>query len=170
MTEQEDVLDIEPEETAAGVVSRSKLDEIKARRDERGDTLTTGIPSWGGELKARYRVVDRKEIDKMVRRIRTHANGAPGSGAEADTDFLINACVEVVAAPIDGDYEEDEGDHVSDGYTKGLAEALGGPAGSETARGLVAYLFKGNTIAISAHALKVARWMQDTSKVVEDPT
>lgn len=170
MEEENEVLDIEPGATAAEVASRSKLDEIKARRDARGDKLTIGIPSWGDELRARYRVVDRKEIDRMVRRIRTRANGAAESGPEADIDFLINACTEVVAAPVDGDYDEDEGEHVSNGYNKQLADSLANPQGTDTARGLVAYLFKGNTISISAHAAKVARWMQDTSRSVEDPT
>jgi hypothetical protein len=159
-------LDIEPGTDAAEVAadSRSLLDRIKSRRDEREDVLTIDIPSWDGDLQAKYRVVDRAEIEKMVRRIRIRSTGNGNTGSQADTDFLINACVGVIAVDDETNVERP----LTSGYTMELAEMLGRPE-ITTPRELVAYLFKGNTIALGAHAIKVARWMQDTTKPVEDP-
>lgn len=160
-------LHIEPGTEAAEIAADSKslLDRIKAARDEREDVLTIDIPSWDGDLQAKYRVVHRQEIEKMVRRIRSRASGNGDSGSAADVDFLINACVGIQAY----DSETDVTRPLTSGYTSELASMLGNPDGTETPKQLVAYLFKGNTIAIGAHAIKVARWMQDTTKPIEDP-
>ena len=162
-------LDIEPglhaAEEAAG--SRSMLDRIKARREKRGDISDPiDIPSWGGELRACYQVIAKEELEAMVRRIRARQTGQGKAGdVTADLDFLIKSCCEVQAQ----DAETGEEASLTNGYTMQLAELLGEPDGTDTARGLVLYLFKGNGIAVSAHAMKVARWMQDTSKSIEDP-
>ena len=164
MDEERDTL--EPGVTAVEMTAdkKSLLDQIKANRDERGeDYLTLDIPTWEGDLRARYRVVDRAEVDKMIRRIRTRANGAPQSGSEADIDFLINACVEVIAYDRENDMEV----HVSNGYDAELARTL--EQDPDNIRALVGYMFKFNGIALAAHGQKIARWMQDTSKPVEDP-
>lgn len=163
IAEDEDRLDVEPgvtgPEEAAG--SRSLLDRIKARRDESDDVLELDIPSWGGELKARYRVVAKAELEKMVRKIRARQSGnGSNDGTEVDLDFLISACIGVIAE----DAESMEREEVASGYNAGLADILGHPDGTGTARGLVLYLFKHNGIALAAHSMKVARWMQDTSK------
>lgn len=171
MTEHEEGagLDVEPGAVAADqAAGKSILDTISARRDERlrDEVLTLDIPSWDGELRAKYRVVDRVELEAMIRKLRKRSRASEGNGANqaeaADADFLIKACVGVVA--VDGD--TDQTVQVSDGFNVPLAEMLGLP--TERARELVVYLFKGNGIAMAAHAMKVARWMQDTSKPVED--
>lgn len=167
MTEDGAGLDIEPGADAADAAAgKSILDKISARRDERlrEEVLTLDIPSWDGELRAKYRVVDRVELEAMIRKIRQRSR-QPGSGdqaSDADADFLVKACVGVVAY----DSDTDDTARVSDGYDKTLAEMLGLP--TERARELVVYLFKGNGIALAAHAMKVAKWMQDTSKPVDD--
>lgn len=162
----ENDLDVEPGTDAAEVAADSKslLDRIKAARDERPDELEVDIPSWDGDLQAKYRVVHRTEVEKMVRRIRSRTHGNGESGSSADVDFLINACIGVQAY----DAETDITRPLTGGYTMELAEMLG-KSDITTPRELVAYLFKGNTIAIGAHAIKVARWMQDTTKPIEDP-
>lgn len=162
----ENDLDIEPGTDAAEIAADSKslLDRIKAARDERPDELEIDIPSWDGDLQAKYRVVHRAEVEKMVRRIRSRTHGNGQTGSTADVDFLINACIGVQAYDADTDTTQ----HLTNGYTMELAEMLG-KTEITNPRQLVAYLFKGNTIAIGAHAIKVARWMQDTTKSVEDP-
>lgn len=164
-----DQLGVEPGTTAVeeAADSRSLLDRLKARRDERDDVLTLDVPSWNGELKAKYQLVTRSDLEQMARKVRARAtgNGDQNAGLRADIDFLIKSCVGIVAE----DGETGETMDVSTGYNAGLADALGNPEGTDELNGLVLYLFKHNGIAVSAHALKVARWMQDTSKSVEDP-
>lgn len=146
---------------------RSLISRIQARRDDREDILTIEIPSWGGDLKAKYRVVERVEIEKMMRRARSNAGSGDGknSAIQADCDFLIGACVGVIAVDPETGNEID----LSDGYSLDLAEKLGNPPNTDTARGLVLHLVKNNSIALASHGQRVARWMQDTSKPVEDP-
>jgi hypothetical protein len=186
MSEQDTIL--EPGETGieTGSGSTSLLDRIKQRRDARDDFLVIGIPSWNDELRARYQVLDRDEIDRMVRRIRARVAGAQNgsrtaTGSNADIDFLIKACVGVIAH----DNETEEEAEIAVGFDMNLARLLGEEQqdGSvlmqlddkgttmlvHNEKELVSYLIKGNTIALATHSQKVARWMQDTSRPVEDP-
>lgn len=168
ITEEGSGLDIEPGVSAAEEAGevQSVLDRVRARRNEGDDVLTIDIPSWDGGLRAKYRVLDKDDIDKMVRRIRARQSGqGKQSGLDADLDFLIKACIGIEAY----DVENDETETLTNGYTKSLIHLLGKDDEMNHERQLVAYLFKGNTIAIAAHGMKVARWMQDTSKPVEDP-
>lgn len=175
MTMLDDELNLDDKsaaEIAAG--SESILDKVKKRRTEVDEQPWFDIPSWAGGLKAQYRVLDRDDIEKMVRRIRARQTGqGKQSGMDADLDFLIKACVGVKAYDIEDDIDE----VLTPGYTMQLAHLLdpkdeetGEPIQITNERQLVAYLFKGNTIALAAHGQKVARWMQDTSKPVEDPS
>jgi hypothetical protein len=170
-------LEIEPGVGAAEIAggSRSLLKEIADRRESREDFLTMDIPSWGGELQARYQVLERDDIEKMVRRIRSRAsntNGQQPTGVDADADFLVKACIGIDAVDTDSDYRE----QVATGYTVEFAKLLdpkdkytGEPLPLPTPRHVVNYLCGFNSIALGAHAARVARWMQDTSKSVEDP-
>lgn len=172
-------LEMNPDVSAAeqAIDSKSILQKIQDRRNEREDILTTDIPTWDGELRAKYQVVDRADIEKMIRKARISSaqrNGA--SATEGDTDFLIKACVGVIGY----DSETDTEFGITDGYTMELAGMLdpkyprghpmeGQPVPITHPRELVAYLFKWNGVAIALHGQKIARWMQDTSKPVEDP-
>jgi len=190
MTDQGGII-LEPGETGieAGSDTTPLLERIKKRRNERDDYLTTGIPSWNDELRARYQVLDRSEIDRMIRRIRARSAGATNGqsgqrsnvGSDADIDFLIKACVGVIAH----DNETEEEEQIADGFTMELAYMLGEKQADgvvimtlddkgttmpvSNPKELVSYLIKGNTIALAAHSQKVARWMQDTSRPLEDP-
>lgn len=188
MSEIEDTLD---PGTAAeqSIDAVSVLDKIKKRRDERDDETVVSIPSWGDELKAKYRVIDRAEVDLMIRniRIRTARQGKNGNadttGSEADADFLIKSCIGVIA------YDLETGTEVTvgSGFNMAFASMLGDPdpesqstilirdgdeivARVSRPAELVAYLLKGNSIALASHAQSIARWMRDTSKPIEDPT
>lgn len=170
---------LEPGQAAPEIAadSQSILDKITKRRDQRDDTEVFDIPSWGGELKARYKVVDRADLEKMIDRIRRRrgSNGS-SSGVEADADFLIKACIGVVAHDLDTDDEQE----IASGYTMDLASILkpvypkghpmeGKPVTLHNERELVIYLLKWNGVALATHGAAVARWMQDTSKPVGDP-
>jgi hypothetical protein len=176
--EDDDQITLQPGQLAPEIAAdaQSIIDRIKQRRDAREDELTIDIPSWGGDLQARYQVLDRNEIDKMVKRIRARQSGNGSSGTDADADFLIKACVGVTAVDQENDIEEP----LTPGYTMDLARLLdpkyprghpqeGQPVDIKIERHLVVYLFGFNNIAMAAHAAKIARWMQDTSRPVEDP-
>lgn len=140
--------------------TKSVLERVKERRREQSDedVLTLDIPSWDGALKANYKVIARSELEKILKRL---AKGAKDADATAgDIDFLIKACVGVIAY----DEETGESEEVAAGYGLQLAEVLDHQA--ETAREVVLHLMKYNGIAIGAHAQRVALWMQDTSRSV----
>lgn len=161
---------------ALAVDHESVLDQIKKRRDEAEDYLTIDIPSWDGDLKAKYKVLDRDYVEKMIRRVRARANGAATSGEEAEADFLIEACVEILGYSV----ETDETFHIADGYTMALKDALspvypkdhpneGEPIPIRNERELIVYMLKWNGIALATHAQTIARWMQSLKKPIEDP-
>lgn len=161
--------------------AESLLDGIRKRKSERENVLTIDIPSWDGDLKAKYQLLDRRDIEKMVKRIRARMReqGGTNVGSEADLDFLIKACVGVVA----WDDEREEGEEevpLTNGYTMELVSILKPTypkdhpqAGEEVPinnqRELVAYMIGWNNIALATHGQAVARWMQDTSKQPGDP-
>lgn len=178
MDDADDGQDFVPGASPAAIASdhESVLDRIKKRRDEQDEFLTIDIPSWDGDLKAKYKVLDRDYVEKTIRKIRARANGVSTSGVESEADFLIQACVEVVGY----DADTDDTFHVADGYTMDLARALdpkypkghvqeGEPVKISNERELVVYMLKWNGIALAAHAQAVARWMQNLKKPVEDP-
>jgi hypothetical protein len=150
----------------------SVLDRVKSRRSASPDLEWFDVPSWGGELKFQLQPLDRSDIDKMVQRIRARSNGrGVQSGVDADLDFIIKACVSVKVVDLDNDEEE----ILSNGVNEALAAALDPkdendqPVDVSTGRKLMLYLVKYNTIALASWSAKAARWMQDTSKPVEDP-
>lgn len=171
MTEDGNELGVEPGlDALTATRGRSLLDRIKSRRSETDDTLRLPVPSWNGELIAEYKVLDRTDIENMVKRIRARQSGQAGVKAKpdsvgADCDFLIKACGGIIAH----DNETDEEEVLTNGFNSELTALLGNPDGVETARDLVLYLLKNNTVALASHSMKVARWMEDTSKPVDDP-
>lgn len=176
-------MDLEPgvtgPEVAGGV--ESVLDKIKKRRDSDDDFLEIDIPSWGGDLRARYEVVDRREIERMIRRaqarLRGGDNGGGDSGAAADADFLVKACIAVLAV----DPEDGETKHIlANGYEMSLVDLIkpvypkdhpqaGEPVQINDPRELVIYMLRWNGIALASHGQDVARWMQTMKKPITDP-
>jgi hypothetical protein len=123
-----DDLTHDPDATAAEVASGSAgsaLDRIKQRRNQVSDTLEVGIPSWGGELRAEFKLLDRDRIDEMIRVVQQRARQMQLSGRgrdrkemarignETDMDFLVDACVGIWADPVDADQEREK---LSDGF------------------------------------------------------
>lgn len=176
---------LEPGITGAESASgggQSVLDKIKQRRTEAlEDETWFGIPTWGGELKARFKVLDRSDIEKMIRSTQARLRGASkknGSAVANDSDlaFLVKACDGVKA--IDADNEIDE--FLAPGFTLDLAKAMdpkypknhpqeGEPVVINDPKEFVAYLLAWNGISVATWAQQVGRWMQDTTRPVEDP-
>lgn len=156
-------------EEAKGV---SLLRRAEERRKEEADTLYLDVPSWGGDLIAAYRIVDRPRLETMVRKIqaemRDNSNG--NARTAADIDLILEANTGLYAYDPTGLDESArrapiEVDEMVVGFSR-INEIMNRPE-INSARSAVLYLFKNNAVAISAHALTVARWMRDPSK---DPT
>lgn len=173
----EGATDLEPGTVAAEIAgdARSILKQIAERRDKREDYLTLDIPTWDGELRARYEILGTDEIQKMIRRQRTRAAGNsknPSIGAEADADFLIKSCIGIFAYDVENDVEVE----IAKGYDLSIAQILepkdkdtGAPIEIKTERQLVMYLMGWENIVVQSHAQKVGRWMQNPSLDVSDP-
>lgn len=170
-------------ESAADVLlGQSILDRAKARRAGRDlDHEWFDIPSWDGELKGRYKVLERDDVERMVRsvKMRNVSNGKGnqagqsnrGAGAESDLDFIVKACVNLKVH--DNETEEEKELCISYSDIDSIKELFDDPDHAElhsavesirSPREAVAFLMGYNGIAIASHAAKLARWMQDTSK------
>lgn len=140
----------------------SLIDRVRARREERvaDEHLDLPVPTWGGELVARFRVVDSVIFERIAKRLQS---GKTDTGADAD--FLCAACAGVFVRDDDGPLEAVLCDGKPVAFDKGLADVLGVEV--ERAREVVYYLVKDNQLALSLFAVKVINWMQDTSAEVE---
>lgn len=177
---------LEPDATGADFAlgnGGSVLDRVKKRRDETlADEIWFDIPSWDGELKVRYNVLERTDIEKMIREVQARLRkGSKTAGSQNDFNFLIKACAGIKAV----DTINDEEEILADGYDLKLVEMLdpkypafvngqphpkaGESVSINTPQELVAYLFAWNNIAIATHAQKVGLWMQTMKAPVEDP-
>jgi hypothetical protein len=150
----------------ASSANGSLLGRIKAARDIRvaNESLTLPIPTWGGDLVARYRVVDRSQLEELAKRARQGKNTDSG----ADINFLARACEGVLMRDPDTGAIEPvlNGHGVQVRFDHDLAALLGVEA--ESATDVVLYLFKSNAVAIASHAMKIATWMQDTSQEIDE--
>lgn len=154
-------------EEAKGI---SLLRHAEQRRAESKDALFLDVPSWNGDLIAEYRVVDRTRLETMVRKIQQEAKGNNNTArTQADIDLILEANVGLYAYDAEGGPEEaDRRAPIEDDlglvpYTR-VSMVLGKNGMINSARAAVLYLFKDNAVAISAHALTIARWMRDPSK------
>lgn len=135
-----------------------RLDDIKRARDARMQTehLTLPIPTWSGDLAARYRVLGEDDI-----------KNAHGEAVDADIDFLARACIQILMRDDNG-LEPLEHEGLPVAYDANLGELLDIPEHARgSTRGIVRHLFGNNPIAIDQHTRKVLDWMRDTSLEVE---
>jgi hypothetical protein len=158
-------------EEARGI---SLLRAAAKRREDTGDTLFLDVPTWGGDLVAEYRVIDRQRLETLITRIQREGRNGNSSSARtaADIDLLVEAQVGLYAF----DAESSLGGSDDQGRVP-IADEAGtvtygriGPILNKEFRSVreaVLYLMKDNGLAISAHAVVVARWMRDPSKTAE---
>jgi hypothetical protein len=188
----DDQVTIEPDRDAAETLEgTSVLQRAQKRRLARD--LGGGwhdLPSWGGEMQCYYQVLQKEDVEDMIRRARARAatkKGQKGNAAgvkvdaganDSDLDFIIKAGVRFKAIDM-GTLEEQmleltyrdvdswkqmlhnpNPEDADEEEAQRLLEAVTHP------REMVAYLMGNNSIAIASHAGMLANWMQDTSKEV----
>lgn len=125
------------------------------------------IPTWGGDVLARFRVTDREDVVAF--------SEAPRSTA-SDVDFIIRAIEVICVRNPDTKKVEplltEAGTYVQ--FDEYLAEKLGvadevmamttpefGPS-----RAMVMFMFNGNEVAIGSCVAQLLEWMQDTDRKV----
>lgn len=159
-------------EEAKGV---SLLKQAEGNRQKRTHSLFLDIPSWNGDLIAEYRTVARPALEGMIRKIQQEMKNNNDSNARtaADIDLILATNVGIYAYnPEGGPEPEDQREAITDGAGTVTYGRIGPILGKElpSARRAVMYLFakdgEDSGVAISAHALTIARWMQDPSKPV----
>ena len=158
-------------EEARGV---SLLRAAAKRREQSGDTLFLDVPTWGGDLVAEYKVIDRQRLEALITRIQKESRNGNSSSARtaADIDLLVEANVGLYA--FDAEQSLGDGDDggrvaISDDAGTVTFGRIGPVLGKEfkSVREAVLYLMKDNGLAVTAHAVLVARWMRDPSKTAE---
>lgn len=169
------------ETTAAEeALGESLLRKAQKARHERDDVLYLDIPSWDGDIVGAYRVLDRTTMERLIRKITKESKNGNSSAnlrTKADIDLIVRACVGLYARNPDSDAEEGSHDDLvqlkvgDEPATYGSINELLKSDQIRDTNSAVMYLFAKDGgdagVAISAHALTIARYMQDPSK---DPT
>ena len=156
-------------------VDLSALGEVRRRRDEllaKRAALTLPLPTWSGELAARYRVLHERDAALIAHTL----NATNGRSEESVGDvplflrILADACTGVLVRNGDGELHpvERDGDPVR--FDKRLAEAMGFEAASSP--DVVRALFSdehGELVvgALTTHVRTVTEWMNDPTRSVE---
>jgi hypothetical protein len=160
-TEHEPEAPTHPQQAAG----ESILDRLREKRRQEAGRSTIDLPisGWGGDVIARYRLLDPlvegRDIAERVRAQYREDQAAQEFYALIDT--LIAACDGLYARDTDGEVKPlslNGGGPAT--YTVELAAALGVEEAA-TARDVVIGLFKGNKVAARAHALRLQMWMAD---------
>lgn len=158
---------------AAGM---SWIQDVRRRRDERveDEALKLGVPTWGEDdiydLVAEFQVIPRAELVEFTRQQRSNQRKNKTGESDADIAFLVRSCTGVYIRRPDTQrlvkMEKPEGVPVK--LDKRLGELLGlSDEDNRNSRTLLLYLVKNNGVALGSMAAKVARWMQDTSVLVD---
>lgn len=132
------------------------------RRIAQRKTVLLELPLWEGKLAARYRYLDERSLQRILR-LAGSSNNDPHVLLQANTDLLVGACDELLARRDDG---EEWGPIFDDGpvrYEKRLTDALHLELETDTARSVVHVLFGGRTrgaMAIGAHVQQLIEWLQ----------
>jgi hypothetical protein len=156
-------------EEAHGV---SLLRAAVKRREQAGNTLFLDVPTWGGDLIAEYKVIERSRLEQLIAKIQREGRNGNSSSARtaADIDLLVEANVGLYAFDPEAGIVSDEDDSgrvpITDSSGTVTFGRIGPVLGKEfrSTREAVLYLMKDNGLAVTAHAVVVARWMRDPSK------
>lgn len=152
------------------------LQKLNEEREERVQDLHLDlpIPTWGGDLVARFDVMERNHVERFAKQKRS---------VEADCDFVIRSVRELYMRDEDKVFEgqrmEVNPDYVRiehdvDGvavpvkFDKMFAEALGKADELQSAREVLMFCVKDNALAIGGLAGKLVTWMQNTDAEIAD--
>lgn len=148
------------------------LARIAQEREERVQHLTLDlpVPTWDGDLIARFEIMPRKVLEDFAKRKRT---------PEVDMDFILQSVTALYVRDQEKVLDDAQRNDKDDNYAlladengvpvkfdNRLAQKLGIPA--EKARDVLLFCFKDNTIAVSAMAIKAIQWMQNTDATVAE--
>lgn len=153
--------------------NQSLLANLKDKREAASNKETyITIPGYDGDppiLKAKYRLIDSNEIDKIATRVQKESGDSLTRQVLGAVDTLIAACdgfyVDVGDGELQPFVDPDTDAHVA-GYNQDLANLLQYEA--NTAREVVFGLFSNNEIAIMQHNIKLSMWMSNTSRDVDN--
>lgn len=159
-------------ETEAPTAAMSGMDRIRQARADAAKITTVDlpIPGYGGQLVARYRLLDPLvEGQKIVARVKQQFKTDAQQAFYGLVDTLVEACEGLYEPTDDGTLQplalDPTGEPIS--YGKQLADGLGINGGDPfEVRNVVIGLFtagnpNGNKIAVTAHALQLQEWMSD---------
>lgn len=151
---------------------QSLMEQLRAKRQEVAETKETMIPLPGYEevgLQAKYRLMDRPEVEKIGKKIRKQ--GVKDRGL-----FQMLALVDVIINSTEGFYVHQDGEQVELTYGDDgphittwpkLAEFLGHAGEPDTARNAVYWIFGNNEFAIGNHGIVLNRWFGNTGAEVD---
>lgn len=152
----------EIEETTGGSV----VDMLRRRRQALASETTTDldIPGYGGELFARYHLIDGKQLNAIATKVQKTEREASARALFASIDVLIAACdgLYIRDHGVEKGVHEVMGEDTPVRYDQRLAEFLqyeGALGANPTARGVVLGLFGNNELAILTHSGNLQRWM-----------
>lgn len=137
----------------------SLRDRVQARREalQEQQTITLDLPGYGGDLRARYRLIDWRQarrINERVSELRDIDSATRDLYLAADT--LVAACETVI----------DAGGHEFGPWSADLAHSLGFPDPQTSRQAVFAILLREHWVM--AHALDLEAWVEGRSLVVTE--
>lgn len=161
----------------------SLLRQADQRRSGRRKTQFFEVPSWGGDLIAEYKVVERARLEGLIRKIQQEQrNNNAAQRTLADIALILEANVGIYARDAEQDGDDAQRVPIEDAAGIVTYDRIGPILGdvrkrnadgttdedSETfqirnGRDAVIYLMA-ESVSISAHSMLIARWMRDPSK------
>lgn len=162
---------------AARAGDMSWIERVRKERDERveDESLKLGMPTWGPadfpDLVAEFGVLPRPQLERFQREASKKRKKGQTGASDTDIGFLVAACRAIYFRnPETQELIKLAKDDQPIRFDKRLSETLNlDPEGpGKNSQSLLLYLVKDNGVALGALALKVARWMTNTSAEVED--
>lgn len=147
--------------------SQSLLDSVIASREEiRGEHhLDLEVPGYKGVLWLRFKLIPFKQTEQMGERLRRESKKLESMTLTGAIDTLIAGCEQVMLKDGDTLHPIDPAAEPPVKLEQRLAELLRFEA--DTARKVVRELF-GNDYAITQTAVRLSRWMTDTTREVDE--
>lgn len=167
------------EETTGEIESKpggsSVMDLLRHRRQLRAQEIThdIDIPGYGGDLFARYHLIDGKQLNAIASRIQKTERDPAGRNLLASVDVMVAACDGLYARDrgVERGLHEILGEETPVRYDVRLAQFLGfeGELGdAPTARGVVLALFNGNDLAVMSHSSRLQRWTMGAENELDE--
>ena len=149
------------QEIPASVFEELRQDHQKIGR---GQTVTIDVPGYHGNLRVRYKWVERGELTKRGRLLAKKTSDPDTLDILASCDTLITTCEELVVV-VDGEEKSLDDPPVTFLNSKMLTKHLGIEATGDP-RETIRDIFN-NDYALVKTAISLSRWLEDTSREVD---